>query len=159
MKIPTMTGPELRDARARHDQLIARAEAEGKRVLTFNCPYTACGQPIKTLAPPAGDDDTWDTLSHCPSCGKLFKKFTSHQRAWGVAPLQQTEELTMPDFGYLQHGKAPGPMRTERVRIKNEFGDRWLALFEGKWRRVHIQVRRLFIVYQGEKITIQIEGV
>jgi hypothetical protein len=63
------------------------------------------------------------------------------------------------EIGYLQHGKAGEPMRTESVRIKNEYAGRWLAFFEGKWRRVHIQVRRTFIMFQGEKITIQIEGV
>lgn len=86
MNIPTMSGPELRDARSRHDLLIARAEAQGKRVLSFTCPYTACGGTIKTLAPPAGDDDTWDTLSYCPSCGKLYRKCVNHERAWGLAP-------------------------------------------------------------------------
>lgn len=64
------------------------------------------------------------------------------------------------DYGYLQHGKGTsGSFRTERVEIKNEYGDRWLAWFEGKWRRVHLQVKRTFIVFQGEKITIQIWGV
>lgn len=62
-------------------------------------------------------------------------------------------------IGYLQHGTAPGPCRTESVRIKNEYSDKWLAFFEGKWRRVHIQLRRTYIVFRGEKITIQIEGV
>lgn len=63
-------------------------------------------------------------------------------------------------YGYLQHGKGTaGPFRTERIAVKNEFADRWLAFFEGKWRRVHIQVKRTFIVFQGEKITIQIDGV
>jgi hypothetical protein len=62
--------------------------------------------------------------------------------------------------GYLQHGAGTaGPFRTERVTVRNEFGDRWLARFEGVWRRVHIQVRRTYIVYRGERITIQIEGV
>jgi hypothetical protein len=62
--------------------------------------------------------------------------------------------------GYLQHGTGTqGPFRTEAVRIKHEFADRWLARFEGKWRRVHIQVRRTYIVFRGERITIQIEGV
>lgn len=61
----------------------------------------------------------------------------------------------MKDLGYLQHG----PFRTESVPIKNEYADRWLARYEGKWRRVHMQVNRLFIVYRGERITIQIEGV
>jgi hypothetical protein len=64
------------------------------------------------------------------------------------------------DYGYLQHGNGTkGPYRTEKVLVKNEYGDRWLARFEGKWRRVHIQVNRTYIVFQGEKITIQIDGV
>lgn len=63
------------------------------------------------------------------------------------------------DRGYLQHGHGTaGPFRTESVRIRCEYADRWQALFEGRWRRVHIQVKRLFILYRGEKITIEIEG-
>lgn len=66
----------------------------------------------------------------------------------------------MSDYGYLQHGDGTkGPYRTERVLVKHEFADRWFARFEGRWRRVHVQVKRLFIVYHGEKITIQIDGV
>lgn len=66
----------------------------------------------------------------------------------------------MSDIGYLHHGEGTnGPFRTESVRVKNECLDRWLAWFEGRWRRVHIQVRRTYIVYQGQKITIQIDGV
>lgn len=66
----------------------------------------------------------------------------------------------MADIGYLQHGRGTnGPFRTEAVRLKHEYADRWLARFEGKWRRVHIQVKRTFIVYRSEKITIVIEGV
>ncbi len=64
------------------------------------------------------------------------------------------------EYGYLQHGTGTdGPFRTERVRIKNEHSDRWLAFFECRWRRVRIQVNRTFIVYRGEPITILIEGV
>lgn len=64
------------------------------------------------------------------------------------------------DFGYLQHGHGgAGPFRTERVALKHEHSDRWLARFEGRWRRVHLQVGRLFIVYRGEPIVIQIDGV
>lgn len=63
------------------------------------------------------------------------------------------------EFGYLQHGTATGPLRTEIVAIKNEHGDRWLAFFEGKWRRVHVQVNRTYITFGSKKITIQIEGV
>ena len=63
------------------------------------------------------------------------------------------------DYGYLQHGKAGRAMRTGRVLVKNEYADRWLAHYEGRWRRVHIQVNRLYIVAYGERIMIQIEGV
>ena len=39
----------------------------------------------------------------------------------------------MEDIGYLQHGSGTaGPFRTESVRIKNEYADKWLAFFEGK---------------------------
>lgn len=68
--------------------------------------------------------------------------------------------MAQTEIAYLQHGKGTkGPFRTERVTVKHEYADRWLAWFEGKWRRVHIQVNRTFIVFQGAKITIQIEGV
>ena len=64
------------------------------------------------------------------------------------------------DYGFLQHGEGTaGPFRTERVRVRNQYADRWQAWFAGKWRRVHIQVNRTFIVYRGERITIQIDGV
>lgn len=67
------------------------------------------------------------------------------------------------DYGYLQHGTAPGPFLTESVPVKMSeswptYGT-WYARFANKWRKVHIQVNRTFIVYQGERITIQIEGV
>lgn len=65
----------------------------------------------------------------------------------------------MSDFGYLQHGAQPGPFRTERVKVRHELADRWAVWFEGRWRRVHIAVNRTWIVFQGERITVQIEGV
>ena len=64
------------------------------------------------------------------------------------------------DRGYLQHGHGTaGPFRTESVPIRNEWGDRWQARFEGRWRRVHIRISGLFIIYRSERITILIEGV
>ena len=74
----------------------------------------------------------------------------------------QTRDLTRSvdvDVGYLQHGEGAGPFRTEQVRVRNEYADRWQAFFEGRWRRVHVQVNRLYIVFQGDRITIQIDGV
>lgn len=65
-------------------------------------------------------------------------------------------------IGYLQFGKAPGPFQTKQVHVKQDVwpnADKWLALYESKWRRVHVQVNRTYIVYHGEKITIQIDGV
>lgn len=66
------------------------------------------------------------------------------------------------DYGYLQHGTAGTPMRTERVSIKPDVWPNaggWLAYYEGRWRKVHAQVHRLYIVYLGQRITIIIEGV
>ncbi len=67
------------------------------------------------------------------------------------------------DYGYLQHGQSTqGPFRTERVPVKPDGWPHtglWLARFDGKWRRVHVQVNRTYIIYRGEKITIQIQGV
>lgn len=63
------------------------------------------------------------------------------------------------DIGYLHHGHAPGPFLTERVFIKSEAPGAWFASYEGRWRTVHIRIRGLFIVYRGERITIQIDGV
>jgi hypothetical protein len=71
-------------------------------------------------------------------------------------------EMIMNDFGYLQHGKAGEPMRSEQVPIRYvswPIAGEWQAFFEGNWRKVYIQVNRLYIIYQGNKITIQIEGV
>ena len=65
----------------------------------------------------------------------------------------------MKEVGYLQHGRAPGPCRTESVRIRHTHPDVYHAWFEGRWRLVHVQVKRLFIVYRGQRITIKIEGV
>ena len=66
-------------------------------------------------------------------------------------------------IGYLQHGKeTPGPYVTEVVGVKQDVwpnADKWLARYENKWRRVFVQVNRTYIKYNGEKITIQIEGV
>lgn len=62
------------------------------------------------------------------------------------------------DTGYLMHGSGNGPFSTESVRVKHEYADRWLAFYEGRWRRVHIQLRGMYIVAQGERIKINIEG-
>lgn len=65
------------------------------------------------------------------------------------------------ETGYLQHGEAPGPFLTEPVQVKRDEwpnADKWLAGYCGRWRRVHVQVNRLYIVYAGKRITIQIEG-
>lgn len=65
----------------------------------------------------------------------------------------------MTNTGYLQHGEGKGPFCTESVPVRVVDPYDWYARFEGKWRKVHIQVKRLYIVYMGERITITIEGV
>lgn len=64
------------------------------------------------------------------------------------------------EFGYLQHGAGTaGPFRTERVPVKHEAPDRYFVRFEGRWRAVRVQMRRLSIAYRGERITVIIDGV
>ena len=67
------------------------------------------------------------------------------------------------DYGFLQHGAgSSGPFRTEKVRIKLRgypHTGQWVAQFMGRWRVVHVQLNRTFIVWRGERITIEIEGV
>ena len=67
------------------------------------------------------------------------------------------------DYGFLQHGEgSAGPSMTEKVTIKlAEWPNtgRWLAHYEGRWRVVHQNLSRLWIVYAGKKITIRIWGV
>lgn len=64
------------------------------------------------------------------------------------------------EYGYLQHGEGTsGPFRTEKVKVKHLYADNWQVFFEGKWRKVYIQVNRTFIKYQGNKITVSIDGV
>jgi hypothetical protein len=66
--------------------------------------------------------------------------------------------------GYLHHRAGPqGPFRTERVKVRMRetwpHMGMWEARFEGRWRKVRVQVNRTYIVFKGEKITIQIRGV
>lgn len=64
------------------------------------------------------------------------------------------------DYGYLQHGTGTnGPFRTEKATIRHLFADNWQCFYEGKWRKVHVTLSRLYIIFRGNKITIQIEGV
>ncbi len=65
----------------------------------------------------------------------------------------------MSDTGLLQVPRSWGGTSIILVPVVNEYADRWLARYDGKWRRVHIQVRRLYIVHRGKRITIGIEGV
>lgn len=67
--------------------------------------------------------------------------------------------MTNHDVGYLQYGAGTdGPFCTESVRIRHLFADKWEARFEGRWRKIHIRANRTYIVYQGEKIKIQVNG-
>lgn len=63
------------------------------------------------------------------------------------------------DYGYLQFGSGNGPVVTLRVSVRMRPPFNWFALYEGKWRKVHVNLSRTWIVYRGEKITINIEGV
>lgn len=66
-------------------------------------------------------------------------------------------------FGYLQHSAgASGPFCTEKVCARPRgwpFVGLWECRYAGRWRAVRVLVRETFIVYRGERITIQIDGV
>lgn len=62
------------------------------------------------------------------------------------------------ETGYLQHGSGEGPFRTERVAIRHVKLDRYQAWFEGRWRLIHANMKRYWISYKGERITLQWEG-
>lgn len=63
-----------------------------------------------------------------------------------------------PLYGYLQHGTAPDPVRTERVPVMHDYADRYRAWYDGNWRRVYVQVGRTYIRYHKRTITILIAG-
>ena len=63
------------------------------------------------------------------------------------------------ETGYLQHGSGSGPFRTEAVTVKHEYLDHYLVYFEGRWRRLHLAVNDHYIVYRGERIKCQVEGI
>ena len=59
--------------------------------------------------------------------------------------------------GFLQHGTGTdGPFRTERVKIHRDLFGRDEALFEGRWRRVYRGKPHPYILFQGERIAVQI---
>lgn len=62
------------------------------------------------------------------------------------------------ETGYLQHGSGEGPFRTEKVSIRHLFADRYQVRFDGRWRLVHANLSRYWIVYKGKRITLQWEG-
>lgn len=68
----------------------------------------------------------------------------------------------MSDYGYLHHkASASGPFFTERVNVKPRdwpHAGEWQAWFESRWRKVHTDGSVGWIVYQGERIRIAIEG-
>lgn len=55
-------------------------KAKGAKLLAYGCPH--CRKILKTLAAPQGD--TWDSLSKCPHCDKVYMRFTQNRKAWGV---------------------------------------------------------------------------
>lgn len=72
------------------------------------------------------------------------------------------------DLGFLHHPSTgvycsvtqmPISTMPEKVSVRSCGSGEWQALYEGKWRKVHMQVNRMYIVYMGKKINIDIEGV
>ena len=74
------------------------------------------------------------------------------------------DNVTNDSFGWLHHKAirkdgTNDSFYTERVKVRHLYADNWQVYFEGKWRKVYIQVKKTFIKYQNQNIEIQIEGV
>ena len=63
------------------------------------------------------------------------------------------------DIGYLQHGAGQGPFLTESVKVRHHCPSIWEAYYMHQWRKVYIQMKRTYIVFRGNKVTIQIDNV
>jgi hypothetical protein len=63
------------------------------------------------------------------------------------------------ETGYLQHGSGKGPFRTEACSIRHVKLDQYEAYFECRWRKIHFNQSRYWIIYKGQRINLQWEGV
>ena len=63
-----------------YTEYYSRLKAKGVRLIKFDCPK--CAKEIETVPAPAGEK--WDSMSQCPHCESLFKKFTIGSRAYGL---------------------------------------------------------------------------
>lgn len=63
---------------------------------------------------------------------------------------------------FLQHGCAGEPMRTESTHIKERGWPHvggYLVYYWNRWRVLHVQLNRLYIVCEGKRITVIYEGI
>lgn len=68
---------------------IQQLESEGADLLSFNCPFVACGREIKTANIGPGEFST--PLSICPHCEQMLWKVIQHGRACGLIPSRLSE--------------------------------------------------------------------
>ena len=57
-----------------------KLKAKGIRLIKLDCP--GCKKFIETM--PAPRNDVWDTVSQCPHCEIMYKKFTTGKHAIGA---------------------------------------------------------------------------
>lgn len=66
----------------------------------------------------------------------------------------------MREHAYLQHGQGTnGPFLTEHAPMKFEAPDNYYVRFDGRWRKVHMNLKSLWIMYRGKRINVLIEGI
>lgn len=66
----------------RNNAFIANAKANGRKVLSLDCPI--CEKSIETIAAPKSEE--WDSLSQCPHCEAMYLKYVTHKKASGFIP-------------------------------------------------------------------------
>jgi hypothetical protein len=63
----------------KHDDFISKLKEKGIKTFTYHCPL--CKDPIEDRLATIGE--TWDSLSTCPSCEKIYVKITTHESVAG----------------------------------------------------------------------------
>ncbi len=68
--------------------------------------------------------------------------------------------MTTKEVGYLHFGQGTiGPYQTIEVPIRGYPPGQWEVRFEGRWRRVHCNISKTWVIYLGQRVPVQIWGV
>lgn len=58
------------------------------------------------------------------------------------------------EIGYIQHGKAGEPMRTESINIRHIKLSEYKAFYQGKWRTIDFNLKTQWFRFEGKNVYI-----